>query len=174
MVAAVCRFTASGEKSIEQLHSIGVKHIAKFMDEPVSCSLRCVVDAGGWILLLSTNAQCVQRTQAEWDAWGYHLHAAPSRHLRVKHDDDGGGGDDSPGGSGGGDDSPFSITVRQQHMSTVGREEWLVTNVIAAWVPSETAIIVVSTAQHSRHVSLRCRYCVLMLDACVCAGGHVE
>ena len=41
-------FDAGGQKALEQLHfmiSIGVRHIAKFMDEP--------------------------RTQAEWDAWGF-------------------------------------------------------------------------------------------------------
>jgi hypothetical protein len=38
-------FDAGGQKALERLHSIGVRHIAKFMGEP--------------------------RTQAEWDAWGF-------------------------------------------------------------------------------------------------------
>lgn len=38
---------------------------------------------------------------------------------------------------------PIHVTVRQQHLSTVGRQEWLVTNTVASWIPSETAIIVV-------------------------------
>ena len=41
-------FDDQGRKAIESIHKVGVKHVAKFMDEP--------------------------STQQEWDAWGYHLH----------------------------------------------------------------------------------------------------
>jgi hypothetical protein len=37
----------------------------------------------------------------------------------------------------------FSITLRSQHMSTVGRQEWIVDNVVAQWTPAETAVVVV-------------------------------
>ena len=35
------------------------------------------------------------------------------------------------------------ITVRQQYMSTVGRQEWIVNNTVAEWEGERTAIIVV-------------------------------
>ena len=37
----------------------------------------------------------------------------------------------------------FPITLRSQHMSTVGRQEWIVDNVVAQWTPAETAVVVV-------------------------------
>ena len=37
----------------------------------------------------------------------------------------------------------LAITIRQQHMSTVGRQEWLVNSTISQWLPAETAIVVV-------------------------------
>ena len=41
-------FDEAGRKAIDAVHELGVQHVAKFMDEP--------------------------RTEAEWAAWGYHLH----------------------------------------------------------------------------------------------------
>ena len=38
---------------------------------------------------------------------------------------------------------PLSVTVRRQHMSTVGRQEWVVNNTVASWAASETAVVVV-------------------------------
>jgi|EP00966_Prymnesium_polylepis_P089394 hypothetical protein len=39
--------------------------------------------------------------------------------------------------------SPLQTTVRRQHMSAVGRQEWVVNNTVAHWLPSETAVVVV-------------------------------
>ena len=44
-------FDEAGRKAIDAIHELGVQHVAKFMDEP--------------------------RTEAEWAAWGYHLHGPP-------------------------------------------------------------------------------------------------
>jgi hypothetical protein len=41
-------FDNAGMAAIDAIHALGVQHVAKFMDEP--------------------------RTEAEWMAWGYHLH----------------------------------------------------------------------------------------------------
>lgn len=54
------RFDAAGQRAISGLHKLGVMHLAKFMDEP--------------------------RTQAEWDAWGWHLHG-PAMERPLKSDD---------------------------------------------------------------------------------------
>eukprot|EP00746_Dinoflagellata_sp_MGD_P025812 gnl/MRDRNA2_/MRDRNA2_160808_c0_seq1.p1 gnl/MRDRNA2_/MRDRNA2_160808_c0~~gnl/MRDRNA2_/MRDRNA2_160808_c0_seq1.p1 ORF type:complete len:377 (+),score=53.48 gnl/MRDRNA2_/MRDRNA2_160808_c0_seq1:77-1207(+) len=55
IIPAECHgpFTEAGQKAISALHKLGVSHIAKFMNEPT--------------------------TQAEWDAWGWHLHG-PEQH----------------------------------------------------------------------------------------------
>ena len=37
----------------------------------------------------------------------------------------------------------FPITLRNRHMSTVGRQEWIVNNTVHDWAPAETAIVVV-------------------------------
>lgn len=42
-------FDDAGRRAIDAIHKVGVVHVARFMDEP--------------------------RTEAEWAAWGYHLHA---------------------------------------------------------------------------------------------------
>ena len=39
--------------------------------------------------------------------------------------------------------SPLSITLRQQHMSAVGRQEWLANHTVVAWEPAQTAVVIV-------------------------------